>query len=179
MTDGPLADLPSLGLEDAPHRALVELQQTRYGPVAERGILLDQLLDRRGEALLDLRCRLDRSVLHGTARNVEPTTELRHRYAVPVLPQALLYPKDQVSSFFASSASHFLGTRLQHRLAVRFLQRLELHPVLLADVLRLGLQRVLYPSLGLIDPGLDLLGRQIELTGRLAYRGFPLDDFKN
>jgi hypothetical protein len=68
----------------------------------------------------------------------------------------------------------FSGTQLQHRLTVRFLQRLELRLVLLADVLRLGLQRVLHPGLGLIDPGLDLRGRQIELTGRLTDGGLPL-----
>ncbi len=68
MTDGPLADLPSLDLEDPLHRVLVKLQQARYGPVAERGIRLDQLLDRSGEAHLDLRCRLDRSVVHSATR---------------------------------------------------------------------------------------------------------------
>jgi hypothetical protein len=73
----------------------------------------------------------------------------------------------------------FSGTQLQHRLAVRFLQRLELRLVLLADILRLGLQRVLHPSLGLIDPGLDLRRRKIELSERVAYRGLPLDDFKD
>jgi hypothetical protein len=28
---------------------------------------------------LDLRCRVDRSVVHGTARTLEPTTEFGHR----------------------------------------------------------------------------------------------------
>src|SRR3990167_1079436 len=49
----------------------------------------------------------------------------------------------------------FSGTQLQHRLAVGFLQVLELALVLIAHVLGLGTQGVLHPALAVIDPTLD------------------------
>ncbi len=55
--DRPLANLPSLDLEDPLHRVFVEAQKPSHGPVTEGRFLLDHGLDRLREAGIDLgRC---------------------------------------------------------------------------------------------------------------------------
>ena len=58
MTDGSLAGLPALGLEDPLNRVFVDLQQARHGSITKLRLGLDHLLDRLIKALLDLRRRL-------------------------------------------------------------------------------------------------------------------------
>src|SRR3546814_13176515 len=72
----------------------------------------------------------------------------------------------------------FSGAKLQHGLAVGFLQILELTLVLLAYVLGLGPEGILHARLALIDPVLDLRRRKIELSARLRNRGLALDDLQ-
>jgi hypothetical protein len=52
-------------LENALDGVLVELQQIGHRAIAERGILLDHLLDRPSEALLHDRRLLRRLAVHG------------------------------------------------------------------------------------------------------------------
>jgi len=111
MPNGSLANLPAFELENPLDRVLVELLQARHGSVTKRRLSLDHLLDRFGKALLDLRRRFNGLVVHGTARNLEPTTEFGHRNRESVFLQALLDVKDHVSSFFANRASHFFRAR--------------------------------------------------------------------
>lgn len=49
--------------------------------------------------------------------------------------------------------------QFEHRLAVGFLQILQLFLVLLTKILRIGSKRVLYASFTIIDPLLDLRRR--------------------
>lgn len=73
----------------------------------------------------------------------------------------------------------FLGTQFQHHFTVRFLHHFELRLVRLADVFRLSLQGVFHPDFGLVNPGLDLRRRKIELTEQLANTGRPLYNSQN
>ncbi|WP_236694934.1 hypothetical protein, partial [Rhodobacter capsulatus] len=56
----------------------------------------------------------------------------------------------------------FSGTQFQHRLAIGFLQILELLFVLLANIERVGAQGILHAPLRVLDPALDLGRRQVK-----------------
>ena len=62
---------------------------------------------------------------------------------------------------------------LQHRLAVRFLQILQLLLVLIPEVLRVRTKRVLHAALAVFNPLLDLGGCQVVGTVASAIVVFP------
>src|SRR5690606_21523744 len=78
LAHGPFADLPALELEDALHGVLVHAQQPGYGAVAERRLLLDQLLDRLGQLRPHLRRGLGGPVIHRPPRHAELAGQPRY-----------------------------------------------------------------------------------------------------
>src|SRR5215475_2727119 len=51
----------------------------RHRSIAKRRMLLNHRLDRLKESAIDLRCGLDRSVVHRPPRHPEPPAQLAHR----------------------------------------------------------------------------------------------------
>src|SRR5690606_39724899 len=89
LANRPLAYLPALELEDALHGVLVHAQQPGYGAVAERRLLLDQLLDRLGQLRPHLRRGLGGPVIHRPPRPAEPAAQLGDRNLDPFVLQSL------------------------------------------------------------------------------------------
>src|SRR3546814_14779695 len=89
-----------------------------------------------------------------------------------------LFPYTTLFRSAQQGLQFFSGAKLQHGLAVGFLQILELTLVLLAYVLGLGPEGILHARLALIDPVLDLRRRKIELSARFRNRGLALDDLQ-
>ncbi len=76
--DGPLFDLPASDLEDALHRVLVEVQQSRYRTVAKRWILVDHGFDGLLKALLHLGRSLAGLVISRAPGHLKPAAQLAH-----------------------------------------------------------------------------------------------------
>ena len=76
-------------LENALDGVLVELQQIRHRPIAERGILLDHLFGRPSEGLLHNQRLLRCLVVRGAARVVEFMTHLTDRNGEAILLEPL------------------------------------------------------------------------------------------
>src|SRR3546814_13046986 len=87
-----------------------------------------------------------------------------------------LFPYTTLFRSAQQGLQFFSGAKLQHGLAVGFLQILELTLVLLAYVLGLGPEGILHARLALIDPVLDLRRRKIALSARLPTRGLRSDE---
>lgn len=77
--DGALTHLPALELENALHGVLIHAQQVCHRAVAEGRRLLDHGLDGLGQRGPDLRGRLSRLVVSGTARYLQPFAQLACR----------------------------------------------------------------------------------------------------
>lgn len=92
--------------------------------------------------------------------------------------QAMMDRELQLSPFPSRDAS-FVGARIQHRLAIGFLQILHLPLVLLTNVLGLCPQDVLHASLDILNPAFDLGRDQVELGAGRSNRRLALDDLKN
>ena len=73
----------------------------------------------------------------------------------------------------------FSRSELQHGFSISLLEIPELTLILLADVFRLGAKSVFHAGLALIDPILDLGGRQVELPGSFGNRCFALNNVQN
>ena len=97
-TDGSLAHLPALELENSLYGVLVHAEQVRDGAVTERRVLFDHLLYWFGKVLLNLRRGLCRAIVDTPARHFEPPTELADRDVDSVGPQSLVDRLDHLSS---------------------------------------------------------------------------------
>jgi hypothetical protein len=73
----------------------------------------------------------------------------------------------------------FLRGQLRHRFTAYLPQRFELPLVLFAAFLRHGLQGVFHLGCSLVNLGLDLRTREIELAGRLSNGGLSLSFAQN
>src|SRR6056297_327219 len=107
MANRSLADLPAFDLEDPLHGVLVHPQQSRHSPIAKRGLLLDQGLDRCGQLWPHLRGRLGRPVIHRPTRHLEPAAQLADRDRKSICLQSLLDREDQLSSLPNRDANFF------------------------------------------------------------------------
>jgi hypothetical protein len=103
------ANLPALELEDALHRVRVELEQISHRPVSERRVLLDHLLDRLHQPLLQLRRRLGRLVIDRPARDLKPPTQFADRDIESVLLESLADRLDHFSSSPSRDCNFFLA----------------------------------------------------------------------
>ena len=111
MSNGSLAHLPAHQLEDPLNGVLVESQKSGDRSATKGRLSLDRSLNWIGNAFLHLRLRFNGLVVHRASRNIEPTTELRHRNGEPVFSQAPLDLKDHFSSFLPCRAFDFLWAR--------------------------------------------------------------------
>lgn len=142
-------------------RVLVEAEKPSHRAIAEGRLLLDHLLDRVGEARIDLRCGLGRLIVRRGTRN--RAQSLVSDFAIPSESTSSCSVGIISCPPAARGLAAFIGRKASAwRLTICVLQTLQLLLALLADAERFGPQGVLHTLLCILYPASDVMERQVE-----------------